>query len=77
MLEEQRLGYFMNSLRDEIKRQTHIHEPEDLNRAMQLAIDIEDKITEIYKENYSAQPLALSVDGYKAGFSLDGFEPEK
>ena len=77
MLEEQRLGYFMNGLRDEIKRQTHIHESEDLNRAMQLAMDIEDKITEIYKENYSAQPLALSVGGYKAGFSLDGFEPEK
>ena len=42
MIEEQRLGYFMNGLKGEIKRRVRIHEPEDLSRVMQLALDIED-----------------------------------
>ena len=44
MLEEQRLGYFMNGLCGEIKRRVRTYDPNDLNRAVQLALDIEEEI---------------------------------
>ena len=44
MSEDQQLGFFMNGLRVEIKRRVRIHDPEDLHRAMQLALDVEEEL---------------------------------
>ena len=52
MTEEQRLGYFMNGLKEDIKRRVRIHEPEELSRAIQLALDIED---EMHGDSYGAR----------------------
>ena len=35
MTEEQRLGYFMNGLKEDIKRRVRIHEPKELSQVMQ------------------------------------------
>ena len=74
MPEDQRLGYFMNGLQGEIKRRIRIHEPGDLSRAMQLALDIEDEIVEAQGEGSLIRPSASFLSsGLKGGGSVGGF----
>ena len=53
------------------------HDLEDLNRAMQLALDIEEEITEAYEENNLAWSSIHSVSGHKVESRVDGFETNK
>lgn len=47
--EEQMLGYFLAGLRTDIRSQVRPHDPKELNRAMEIACDIETTMHEIRK----------------------------
>ena len=73
MPEDQQLGFFMNGLRTEIKRRVRIHDPEDLHRAMQLALDVEEELIEEEggRPHYRT-PTYSSVGSFKTGGSSGG-----
>ena len=71
MPEDQQLGYFINGLRPEIKRRVQIHNPEDLYRAMQLAVDVEEEMVEEQGGSFVNRPSHLTfVSVYKGGWSV-------
>ena len=73
MSEDQQLGFFMNGLQAEIKWQVRIHDPEDLHRAIQLALDIEEELIE--EEGGRPQyrtPTYSSIESFKGGWSSGG-----